>query len=65
MMKQPGLKEERFNKYLQVDEPDHDPLFLIATLLDPRYRLLLDSKQVERAKMELLKEVNSGNMLLC
>ena len=45
----------RFGKLSDADHFDYEPLFIISTLLDPRYKLLLNSEQVHSAKEELLK----------
>lgn len=34
---------------------DHDPIFLVCALVDPRYKVLLNPTQKESAKCELLK----------
>ena len=39
----------------ESDIPDEPPL----TLLDPRYCILLDKKQLQHAKTELLREVGA------
>ena len=49
----------RFRNLTDPSHPDHDPLFLASTLLDPRYRLLLNPNQITSAKahlMNLLKD---------
>ena len=46
--------QRRFAKYIVVEFPGYDPTFAVATLVDPRYRLLLNPQQVESAKTELL-----------
>ena len=54
----------RFDKFLSPETDDHDPTFLIATSLDPRYRLVLDEQQTASAKSELvcqLKEMRENN----
>ena len=53
------LKElnRRFQRFLEPDDLQHDPVFLMATILDPRYQMLLDSNQKTSAKTELLRQV--------
>ena len=61
--------KRRFKKYTDPGDQDHDPIFLLSTLLDPRYRLLLNPIQTDAAKDELLDYIkdapvessNSGN----
>ena len=36
----------------------HNPIYIIATLLDPRYKMLLDSEHVAYARKECLKCLN-------
>ena len=45
----------RFRKFTDPTSLDHDPLFLAATALDPRYRVLFNPSQKESARKELLK----------
>ena len=47
--------KRRFRKFTDPTSLDHDPLFLAATALDPRYRVLLNPSQKESARKELLK----------
>ena len=55
--------KRRFRKCTDPGDPDHEPLFLMATMLDPRYKVLLNPIQVESTKKELLKELKevAGN----
>ena len=48
----------RFEKVLQPTCDSFDPIFVTATFLDPRYRLLMTAQQVTAAKDRLLREVN-------
>ena len=51
--------KRRFQNVTDQSHPDHDPLFLASTLLDPRYQLLLNPNQIMSAKahlMNLLKD---------
>jgi hypothetical protein len=45
----------RFQKYTYPTDLDYEPIFLVSTLLDPRYRVLLTPTQADSAKEELLK----------
>ena len=47
----------RFRKYTDPQDSEHDPLFLVATLLDPRYKLLINPSQIGSAKKELLQQM--------
>jgi hypothetical protein len=49
----------RFSKLLDFQDDDHNPVYVIATLLDPRYKMILDDNHTDYAKKELLKMVNS------
>ena len=49
----------RFANVLQPQVAGFNPVFVKATLLDPRYCILLDKKQLEHAKTELLREVDA------
>ena len=46
--------KKRFKKITDPGDSDHEPLFLVATALDPRYKLLLNPVQRDSAKKELL-----------
>ena len=50
----------RFRRCTDPGDPGHEPLFLVAALLDPRYKLLLNPVQMETAKKELLKELKEA-----
>ena len=47
----------RFRKYTDLHDPEHGPMFLVATLLDPRYKLLINPSQIGSAKKELLQQL--------
>ena len=47
--------KHRFKKFTDPSDFGYDPLFLVCTLLDPRYRLLLNRNQSDSAKEHLLK----------
>ena len=46
--------KKRSKKITDPGDSDHEPLFLVATALDPRYKLLLNPVQRDSAKKELL-----------
>ena len=48
----------RFARVLTVQSIDFDPIFALATFLDPRYSLLLDDEMLNMAKRELTSMVN-------
>jgi len=50
-------QKRRFRRCTDPDNPNHDPLFLMATMLDLRYKVLLNPVQLESSKKEVLKEV--------
>jgi len=39
--------KRRFRRCTDPGDPNHDPLFLMATMLDPRYKVLLNPIQLE------------------
>lgn len=47
----------RFKKFTDPCDPDHDSLFLLCTMLDPRYRLLLNRNQSDSTKENLLRQL--------
>ena len=47
--------KKRFKKITDPGDSDHEPLFLVATALEPRYKLLLNPVQQDSSKKELLK----------
>ena len=49
--------KRRFRKYTDPHDPEHDALFLTATFLDPRNKLLLNPIQTESANIYLLKQL--------
>lgn len=58
-MSQKELKR-RCRKFTDPIDSVFEHLFLLATSLDPRYRLLLNAIQVSAAKTELLKEIRAN-----
>ena len=53
--------KRRFRKYTDPSDPDHEPLFLMATILDPRYKLVINRVQAESTKKKILKELKESN----
>ena len=49
----------RFQKFTDPSDECHDPLFLMATALDPKYRLLLNPVQVESPKSTITQEIHN------
>ena len=49
--------KRRFRKFTDPGDAKHNALFLMATALDPRYRLLLNPTQTCSAKAAIQKEV--------
>ena len=47
--------ERRFGKLLGHNDKDHDPLYMVATLLDTRFKMILETDQIAYAKKECLK----------
>ena len=45
----------RFNRLIDPTDPDHDPVYMIATLLDVRYKLHFTDSQMAHAKKECLR----------
>ena len=68
MKKKPGLStaaallqaelHNRFNKFISPDDDEFDPTFIISTLLDPRYKLVLCEKQIRAAKEALIHHIS-------
>lgn len=49
--------KQRFAKILDVTDFDYDPIFSVATFLDPRYALSLGEEHVESAIREIKRLV--------
>ena len=49
--------KRRFQKFTDPHDPDHCPVYLAATCLDLRYKVLLNPTQLNSAKKEILKQV--------
>ena len=47
----------RFEKVLQPSSDSFDPVYVTATFLDSRYRLLLTHQQIAAAKTHMIHEV--------
>ena len=47
--------KQRFRKFTDPSDPEHCPVYLAATCLDPRYKLLLNPTQLSSAKKEILR----------
>ena len=52
--------ERRFAKLIDHNDKDHDPLYIVATLLDPRFKMILEADQIAYAKKECLKMLYNG-----
>ena len=52
--------ERRFAKLLDHNDKDHNPLYMVATLLDPRFKMILETEQIAYAKKECLKLLCNG-----
>lgn len=48
----------RFEKVLNPSSGSFDPIYIEATLLDPKYKILLNRHQEEAAKAQLLLDVS-------
>ena len=51
-----------FRKFTDSGDAHHEPLFLMATALDPRYRLVFNPNQVDGAKAAILKQVCASKL---
>jgi hypothetical protein len=47
--------DKRFEKLLDHSHSDHNPIYLVATLLDPRYKMILSEDQFSYARKECLR----------
>ena len=50
--------QKRFKKFTDPAAYEYNPLFTMATALDPRYRVILNTLQLQSAKQQILKEVS-------
>ena len=48
----------RFGNLFDFKQKGHNSIYIIVTLLDPRYKMLLDSEHVAYARKECLKCLN-------
>ena len=54
------LTKEMTSRFEFITNPGNgEPIYVVATALDPRYRALLDAQQMAVAKNEILKLVKS------
>ena len=70
MKEKPGLREiasllqkelsDRFQKVLVPTDFNFDPIFVAATALDPRYRVLLNEEQLRHAKVYIMRELSGS-----
>lgn len=54
------LIQEMRDRFAYITDPSgkkFEPIYVIATALDPRFRRSLDHNQLEKAKKEILKQV--------
>ena len=68
MKEKPGLREiasllqkelfDQFQKVLVPTSFNFDPIFVVATALDPRYRVLLHEEQLRHAKVYIMQELS-------
>jgi hypothetical protein len=52
--------EKRFSRLVEFQDEQHDPIYLVATMLDPRYKIALEPEQIQYAKREFLKRILPG-----
>ena len=50
--------ERRFTMFQDPHDKSFKPLYVVATFLDPRYRIVLSDKQKKFAKLYLLRKLN-------
>ena len=48
----------RFEKILSPTCASFEPVYVEATLLDPRFKIVLNDEQLEAAKLQLLRDVS-------
>ena len=49
----------RFQKIFDSSDPGHESIYLVATMLDPRFKELLTSRQTEHATKEFLRYIKN------
>lgn len=69
MKKKPGMSmastklllelEHRFASYTDLANPDFNPVYIVTTSLDLRYRLVLSEAQRNKAKSEILNSIKA------
>ena len=47
--------KRRFRRCTDPGDENHEPTYIVSTMLDPRYKSLLNPTQVNHGKVELLK----------
>ena len=52
--------EKRFAKLLDHNDKDHDLLYMVTTLLNLRFKMILEAEQIAHAKKECLKLLCNG-----
>ena len=52
--------EKHFAKLLDCNDKDHDLLYMVATLLNLRFKMILEAEQIAHAKKECLKLLCNG-----
>ena len=61
MMASTKLTEEiqrRFSYILDPDQPNFEPIYAVATALDPRFRLVLNDGQINAARRRIMQIVS-------
>ena len=53
--------KQRFKRYTDSAVSNHEPVFLVSTLLDPQIKLLLNPTQTNSAKTKLLCPLKDAN----
>ena len=56
--------KRRFRKFTDPGDDSYEPLFVVSTMLDPRYQPLINASQAKSGRAEilkLLKDYNGGN----
>ena len=49
----------RFQQIFDYSDPSHESIYLVATMLDPRFKQLLKNEEKEHAKKEFLKYIKN------
>lgn len=50
---------QRFGRFIDVSSHLFDPIFVMATAMDPRYKCILSDEQREAAKRQLISDVSA------